>query len=147
MDYTKLTVAALTENRADLVAEIKAAAVASVDKPDLDAIRAAAAADERKRITAIEALAMPGTEDVIAACKADGSTPEQAAVKIVQAAKAAPATPAKPDAGAAHIAGLKKTESDLEAPKAGSGKDDDDLSDEDAATAAVAMARKAGIID
>lgn len=145
MDYSKLTVAALTENRADLVAEIKAAAVASVDKPDVDAIRAEAAAAERQRITAIEALAMPGTEDVIAACKADGSSPEQAAVKIVQAAKAAPATPEKPDAGAAHIAGLKKTEGELEAPEAGSGNDGKQT-DAEAADAAIAMARKAGII-
>ena len=144
MDMKNLTVAALTEGRPDLVAEIQSAAVASVEKPDVNAIRAEAATAERARIVAIEALAMPGTEDVVAACKADGSTAEQAAVKIVQAAKAAPAAKPKADAGAAHIAGLKKTESDLDAPQAGSGKDDD-VSDEDAASAALAMARKAGI--
>jgi ClpP class serine protease len=140
MDYSKLTVAALTENRADLVAEIQSAAVASVEKIDAEAIRAEAAKAERERIAAIEDLAMPGAEDVIAACKADGSSPEQAAMKVLKAAKAAP----KAGGASAHLAALRQTEASLTPPKAGSGEDTAPT-EEEAATAAVALARKAGI--
>ena len=44
---------------------------------------------ERERILAIEGLSMPGCEEVVRELKADGSTPEQAAVKIVKAAQTA----------------------------------------------------------
>lgn len=143
MDYSKLTVAALTEHRADLVAEIHAAAIASVEKPDLAAIQAQAAADERARIVGLEALAMPGTEELIAGFKADGTKPEAAAIKILLAAKAAPAAPAQAGA-AAHLAGLKETEQTLTPPKAGTGQDAESTEAE-AAAAAIALARKAGI--
>lgn len=138
MDYSKLTVAALTENRADLVAEIKSAAIASVEKPDVAAIQAAAAVAERERIAAIEAMAMPGAEDLVAQFKADGTQPAQAAIEIIKAAKAAPA------AASQHLASLKQTEQTLQAPKAGTGQDTAPTA-EDAARAAIAMARKAGI--
>lgn len=146
MDYSKLTVAALTENRADLVAEIKSAAVASVEKPDVEAIRAEAAKGERERISAIEAMELPGTGELIAKFKADGTKPEVAAIEIVKAAKAAPAQPTAPKAAGAaqHLAGLKQTETDLTPPAAGTGQDAD-LNDEDAAVAAIALARKAGV--
>ena len=141
MDYTKLTVAALTENRADLVAEIQSAALASVEKVDVDAIQTAAAKTERERITAIEALEMPGTAELVAKFKADGTKPEAAALEIIKAAKAsAPTAPA----GAQHLAGLKQTEDGLNPPKAGNGEDAE-LTLEDAAKAATALARKAGI--
>lgn len=141
MDWNKLTTADLRQHRADLVAEIEAGAVAGVPKVDADAIRSEAAQAERARLQAIESLAMPGAEDVVAACKADGSTPEQAAMKILVAAKAAPA---KPAATAQHLDSLRKTEAALDAPRAGAGEDAKP-SDEEAAKAAIALARKAGI--
>lgn len=143
MDYSKLTVAALTENRADLVAEITAAAIASVEQPDVAAIQAAAAAAERERIAAIEAMAMPGAEDLVAKFKADGTQPAQAAIEIIKAAKTAPAKPAQAGA-AAHLQGLKQTEDALQAPAAGTGEDAKPT-EEQAASAAIALARKAGI--
>lgn len=140
MDYSKLTVASLTEARADLVAEIQAAAVAGVEKIDADAIRAEAATAERERITALEAMAMPGTEDLIAGFKADGTKPEAAAMAILKAARE---NQGKPGAHQ-HLAGLKTTEAGLTPPKAGDGSDAEP-SLEDAAKAATALARKAGI--
>lgn len=56
---------------------------------DLDQARVEAATAERKRILGIEAQALPGHEALVAELKADGATtPEQAAVRIVQAEKA-----------------------------------------------------------
>lgn len=144
MDYSKLTVAALTENRADLVAEIQSAAVASVEKVDAEAIRAEAAKTERERIAAIEAMEMPGTAELVAQFKADGTKPDVAAIAIIKAAKAAPAQKPAASSAAAHLAGLQKTEQSMTAPKAGSG-DDAEPTDEEAAVAALALARKAGI--
>jgi ClpP class serine protease len=148
MDWNKLTAADLRANRADLVAEIEAAAVAAAPKPDVEAIRAEAAAAERARIAEIEALAMPGTEDLVAKFKADGTAPAAAAIEIIKAAKANPAAPAAAaDPGAQHIAGLKKTEASLQKLDAGSGKDvaaADDVGA--AAAAAIEQARKAGVI-
>ncbi len=143
MDYTKLTVASLTENRADLVAQITAAAVAGVEKVDADAIRAEAAKAERERIAAIEAMEMPGTGELVAKFKADGTAPAVAAVEILRAAKASIKPPAA-TAGAQHLAGLQETENNLNPPKAGSGSDAEP-SVEEAAKAATAAARKAGI--
>lgn len=141
MDYTKLTMASLTENRADLVAEIKA----TVPTVDVAAVTAQAAADERKRIADIEALSMPGAESVIAACKSDGTSVADAAMKIIAAAKAAPApvavaTPA-PAAGSDAIKVLVATETQNTMPTAGR---TDDQPDELAAM--VAQAKKTGVI-
>jgi ClpP class serine protease len=141
MDYSKLTAAALAENRADLVAEIQTAALAGVEKIDKDALRAEGAAAERERITGLEALAMPGTEALVAQFKADGTNPEAAAIAILKAAKAGAG--AKPGA-AAHLQALQTTESQLAPPAAGTGEDTEP-SVEAAASAAVAAARKAGI--
>lgn len=141
MDFSKLTVASLTEARADLVAEIQASAVAGVEKVDIEAIKAEAATAERDRIVQLEALSMPGTEDLICKFKADGTQPAQAAIEILKAAKAGGA---KQPGAAAHLTGLKQTEDGLNAPKAGSGSDVEP-SLEDAAKAATALARKAGI--
>lgn len=144
MDYSKLTVASLTEHRADLVAEITAAAVDWVEQVDKDALRAEAAKVERERIAAIEAMEMPGTAELIAKFKADGTKPEVAALEIIKAAKAgAPVAPAA-TTGAQHLAALKKTEDGLNPPKAGSGEDAEPTLEE-AAKAATALARKAGI--
>lgn len=144
MDFSKLTVAALTEHRADLVAEIQSAAVASVDKPDVAAIQAEAAKDERERIAAIEAMEMPGTAALVSKFKADGTKPEVAALEIIKAAKATVTVAPAAVTGAQHLAGLKQTEDGLNPPKAGSGEDAEP-SIEEAAKAATALARKAGI--
>jgi hypothetical protein len=141
MDYSQLTVASLTEHRADLVAEITAAAVAGVEKVDAAAVRAEGAKAERDRIAALEALALPGTEELIAKFKAEGTEPAAAAMEILKAAKAGGV--AQPGAGA-HLAALKKTEEALQAPAAGTGEDAKPT-EEQAASAAIALARKAGI--
>ncbi len=142
MDYSKITAASLTEARPDLVAEIQSAALAGVEKFDADAIRAEGAAAERERITGLDALAMPGTEELVAKFKADGTTPEAAAFAILKAAREGAGFAS---AGAhQHLAGLKQTEAGLTPPKAGDGSDAES-SLEDAAKAATALARKAGI--
>jgi ClpP class serine protease len=141
MDYSQLTVASLTEHRADLVAEITAAAVAGVEKVDAAAVRAEGAKAERDRIAALEAMALPGTEELIAKFKAEGTEPAAAAMEILKAAKAGGV--AQPGAGA-HLAALKKTEEALQAPAAGTGEDAKPT-EEQAASAAIALARKAGI--
>lgn len=140
MDYDDLTVAGLTENRADLVAAITASAIAGVEKVDQDALRAEGAAAERARIEGIEALALPGTETLIAKFKADGTKPEVAAMEILKAAKAGGLA----GTGAQHITGLQQTEVSLVPPAAGPGTDQAQTTEE-AATAAVQLARSAGI--
>ena len=83
---------------------------------------------------------MPGTEDLIAGFKADGTKPEAAAIAILKAARQ---NIGKPGAHA-HLAGLKQTEDALNPPKAGTGEDAKPTLEE-AAKAATALARKAGI--
>lgn len=146
MDYSTLTASALAEHRPDLVAEITAAAVAGVEKVDADALRAEGAKAERDRIAGIEALAMPGTEAIVAELKADASvTPEAAAIRILQAVKAgAVQAPATANDNGAYLAGLKVTEQALETPAAGNAGNDQPTID-DAAKEAIAMARQAGI--
>jgi capsid assembly protease len=112
MDFTSLTAAALAENRPDLVAAIRTEALATVEKVDAAAVKAEAVAAERHRVAEIEALAMPGSEKLIAQFKADGTEPSVAAIKIVQAMREGQA-----NAGAKHLEGLKATEEKLEPPK------------------------------
>lgn len=140
MDYSAITVASLTENRPELVAEITAAALAGVEKVDLAAVRAEGATAERQRIAEIEALAMPGADALIAQFKADGTAPEAAAIQILKAAKAGTIA----TNGAQHMASLSQTEQGLNPPQTGSGSDQE-LTAEDAASAAIALARKAGV--
>jgi ClpP class serine protease len=83
MDFKSLTAQALAENRPDLVAAIRTEALATVEMVDAQSIRAEAVAAERERIAGIEALAMPGAESIVAACKADGTEPSAAAIKIL----------------------------------------------------------------
>lgn len=111
MDYSALTVAGLTENRADLVAAIRSEALASVEKVDAEAIRAEGAAAERARIVAIEALAVPGTDALIAGFKADGTEPAAAAMKIVQAVQAQSKA-----AGSSALDNIKKAENEMVPP-------------------------------
>lgn len=117
MDFESLTAADLAEKRPDLVASIKAEALAGVETVDADAIRAEGAAAERNRIMEIEALAMPGAEDLIATLKADASvTPDQAAVKVLKHLQAKGSAVAPANAGANHLASLRTTEAGLEVP-------------------------------
>lgn len=139
MDYKALTAQALAENRPDLVAEFKAAGVASVEKIDAEAIRAEATTAERARIAAIEALSMPGAEAVIAAAKADGASADVTAVKVIQHVRAAGASK-----GASALANIKAAETDMDPPKAAA--TDDKLTDEQQAVANMDALRAAGVI-
>lgn len=137
-----LSAAWIAEQFPSVAQALRAEGVATVD---VATAKAEGAAAERERINSIEALAMPGTEALVAQFKADGNmTAEKAAMELIKATKAnggAPAAPAAPAAGAAHIAGLKETEQALTPPAAGSGSDKQPTV-EAAAVDAVALARK-----
>ncbi len=139
MDFKDLTAQALADNRPDLVASIRAEGAASVKTIDEAAVRAAATTAERERIVGIEALAMPGAEGVIAACKADGTSAEQAAVKVVQHMRTNQA-----GKGAEALENIKRAEAAMDKPAAGNG--DDDQTDEQKAVANMEALRKAGVI-
>lgn len=86
MDYASLNASNLAEKRPDLVAEIGAQAVAKIEKPDLAAVRAEAAASERQRITDVRAQALPGHEALVEKLAFDGKTTgAEAAVQILAA--------------------------------------------------------------
>jgi ClpP class serine protease len=88
MELEKATAADLAAKRPDLAEAIRAEALAGVQSVDQEKLRAEAAGAERERMTAIDALAVEGAEEIVAACKADGSTADQAAMKILQHVKA-----------------------------------------------------------
>lgn len=140
-----MTAAWLSENFPAAANELKDIGAKSVDTSQVQAdARAEGAKAERDRLAGIEALAMPGAEAIVAECKADPEmTAEKAAVKILQAVRANPASAAAAP-GAAHLAGLKQAENDLEAPQAGSG-DDKKPTVDGAAKDVIALARQAGI--
>lgn len=82
MDWASITLAALQEHRADLLAE--ATRVTS------EAAATTAAATERARIIGLDEIAMAGHEALVTAAKADGkTTPAELALQIVKADKAA----------------------------------------------------------
>lgn len=84
-DPSGLTVAVLKEARPDLVKAIEEQAVAGVN---LVEIRSEAAKAERERIEGIEAIGIPGHEDLVQKLKFDGQTsPESAAHQILGAEK------------------------------------------------------------
>ena len=136
MDYTQLTAASLAENRPDIVAAIRAEAVAGVQIPDVTAARKEATEAERARIAGIQALAMPGTDALVAGMIADGTSTEAAAVKILQAVRDGATAKA-----ADHLAGIKKTEATIEPPKAAA--TDDPV---DPVEAMISAAQAAGVI-
>lgn len=136
MDYTQLTAASLAENRPDIVAAIRAEAVAGVQIPDVTAARKEATEAERARIAGIQALAMPGTDALVASMIADGTSQEAAAVKILQAVREGATTKAS-----AHLDGIKKTEAGIEPPKAAA--TDDPV---DPIEAMISAAQAAGVI-
>lgn len=94
MDWDDITAEALAENRADLAEQLRqegAAASARSAQADeaatAQAVTAAVAA-ERERVAAIDDLAIPGHETLIANAKADGTAPEAVAMAMVRAEKA-----------------------------------------------------------
>jgi ClpP class serine protease len=140
MDYKSLTAEALAGHRPDLVKAIGDQAVASIDKPNLDDIRAAAAAAERDRLSAIEGQLVPGAEAIIAEAKLDPkATAESTALKVLAHLRANPGALVQKPATTA-MDEIKKTEAELDAPDPAAGKDKADPLDEIMANAA-----KAGI--
>ena len=83
---------------------------------------------------------MPGAESVIAACKADGTTAEQAAVKIVHHMRTAQA-----DKGAQALQNIQAAEKEMEKPAA-SNDNAAGESEEQRLAASMAGLRKAGMI-
>lgn len=148
MDLKTLSLAALTEARPDLVAAISDQAVAQVAKPDLAAIRAEATTAERTRIAAIDALAMPGAESIIAEAKADAAaTADSTAVKLLAAVRAGTVgAAAAADPAAAALAGMKQTEAGVIAPTQLAAKDAAQLTDAQLADQHYEAAQKAGIV-
>jgi capsid assembly protease len=139
MDYSNLTAQALAENRPDLVAEFKAQGVASVDQVDVAAARADAAKTERERILAIQGLAMPGAEDVIAKAIAEGTDQSTSAVHVLKAVQAKSA-----GAGAKALENIKGAEQTMTPPNASG--EAGDITDEQKAIAHMDALREAGVI-
>lgn len=101
MDWDTLTTAAVREHRADIAAEIEAAAHAAGETAAQEQIAAAVAA-ERDRIMALDDVAIDGYDDLLAAAKADGkTTAADLALQIVKAEKAS---------GGAHLAALREAD-------------------------------------
>lgn len=145
--HQAVTAEAIAAQHPDIAAALRADGAASVDAAKIAAdARAEGIKAERDRIAGIEALAVAGAEDVVTACKADIScTVEQAAIKILTAVRAKPAAVAPAaNPGAQHLDSLQATETNLDAPKGGSGSDKEPTAEE-AAKDLVALARKAGI--
>lgn len=137
MNYAELTASTLAEHRPDLVEAIRSDALASVERVDADAVRAEAVATERQRLTELDALAVPGTEDLIAKFKADGTDASVAAIEIVKAMKAKTASK-----GADALAVIKTTEAELVAPTSAAAQE----SDSDKLGATLELARAHGAI-
>lgn len=117
--------AARADERSKLAAQVETA-------------RTEATAKENKRIADIEALAVPGAEAVIKACKADTAvTPEMAAIKIVQAQQ---------QQGASALKTMQDDENALETPGAGAHAGVEGRDPVKVAQGAIAAARKAGVL-
>lgn len=107
--------------------QLTAAQVAERHPNAAAALRLEGATAERARILAIEDLTVAGAEEIIAAAKQDGSTPEATAVKVVQHQRANPPAAAAP-AGAAsepgkkHLANMAGDEANANAPTAQTSK-------------------------
>lgn len=80
----EITAAFLKENHPEVVKELTAQATETAKAEGIAAGKAA----EQARIAGIDALAMPGHEDLLAELKADGeTTPEQASMKMLAAVR------------------------------------------------------------
>lgn len=112
MDYSTLTAQALADNRPDLVAEFRAQGVASVEKVDVAAAKAEAVKAERDRMVALDELAeKSGAHDIVAAAKADGSSPSDTAMKILLSGK-----PAGKDSNGKAMDNIKGAENSMTPP-------------------------------
>lgn len=139
MDWASITAAALREHRPDLVEAIEGDARSAVDVEGAAATaRTAGAEAERARILGIEAVAVAGHEDLVAAAKADGTTTaEQVAVQIIAAQKAAGTAYLTARAeGEAAVGQVPAAPTAAAAPKSGSAPE----TDEDARAAWTASA-------
>lgn len=87
MNWEDLTLAGLREHRADLVTEIEGAAKSGAVS-DTETAVAAALEIERARVAAIDEIARPGSEDMVAKAKGEGWTAETLALEMVKADKA-----------------------------------------------------------
>lgn len=144
----EITAAMVREQFPAVAEELRAEGVASVNVAEIEAAaREAGATAERERMASIEALAMPGTEELVAQLKADASmTAEKAGLKILEAVRAGTVTTAKNDPASAHLAALRTAEANLNAPK-DIGATDKPTDDVDAAVKAdIEAARKAGVL-
>lgn len=113
MNWEDLTMAQLREHRADLVEGIESAARTAATTETEAAVTAgvdAALTTERTRVAAIDEIARPGAEALVAQAKAEGWDAGQLALEMVKADKAAGAgfvaDLAEADAGAA-VAAVK----------------------------------------
>lgn len=139
-ELPEITAALISEKYPEVAAQLRAEGAAAVDVESIKSeARSEGAKAEAERIKEIEALAMPGTEALVAQLKADPSvSPSAAAMQIIKAAQANPA--------AGHLANLRNTEANLAAPAA-SVASEGQADDLDAAAAAdMAAAKAAGII-
>ena len=139
-DQPEITAAIISEKFPEVADQLRAEGAAAVDVESIKAeARAEGAKAESARISEIEALAMPGTEQLVAQLKADPSvSPSAAALQIIKAAQANPSV--------GHLAGLRNTEASLTAP-APAAAQDAPVDDLDAAVAAdMAAAKGAGIL-
>lgn len=91
MDYENIkTVEDLKKAFPELAAKLEQAAMDTAEGLMADAVKMAAkdaTAIERERIAGIDALAVPGFEDIIAKAKAEGRTPGETAMQIIAAQK------------------------------------------------------------
>lgn len=81
-----MDLATIESDHPELAAQLReqgAAAARTQAETDRAAAVAQAVAAERERITAIDEMAVPGAEAIVAACKADGTSPGDAARKIL----------------------------------------------------------------
>lgn len=146
IQLSAITTAMIREQFPAIAAELHAEGVASVNVSEAEAAaREAGATAERERMASIDALAMPGTEELIAQLKADASmTAEKAGLQILAAVRSGAA--GKTDPAAAHLAALRATESGLNAPR-DIGAPDTPADDMEAAVKAdIEAARKAGVV-
>lgn len=102
----EITAASVKKDFPDLVADLR--------KEGYEEGLKAGAQAEQKRILGIEALAMPGHEELIANLKADGeTTPEAAALQIMKAEKKARDEGTSKAAAADHLKAVKADEESL----------------------------------
>jgi capsid assembly protease len=139
-ELPEITAEYLKANHADVVAVLLAEGAATADMTAALAVARQEGIDaERERIAEIEAMALPGCEELVAQFKADSTvSPSAAAMQLLKAARTGSA--------AGHLAVLRTTEQNLASPKPVAVRDQegDDLEAEIAAD--LAAAKSAGLL-